>query len=205
MKWRIIRQAGNLKVFFLSLRRIRFQFWRERISKRQSGSWNISWSILIHILQFRPLLSIYFLKPSNLDTDSCKLPKFMQERQILCMVMRINLDCNGCCRKLRRILLNMKEIEAHLIEKQQCRVSVCGRFRPSDVAIKIRKKMNRRVEILEIQEHNESNEPADQKPTNEQADQKPTNVICGCWLPCLCYFLLLPSLSRAFFFFLFCF
>lgn len=153
------------------------------------------------------------------------------------MVMRINLDCNGCCRKLRRILLNMKgemgylrfssiknlkfqwlmltvsllfhtfdeEIEAHLIEKQQCRVSVCGRFRPSDVAIKIRKKMNRRVEILEIQEHNESNEPADQKPTNEQADQKPTNVICGCWLPCLCYFLLLPSLSRAFFFFLFCF
>ncbi|XP_024042336.1 heavy metal-associated isoprenylated plant protein 36 isoform X1 [Citrus clementina] len=94
----------------------------------------------------------------------------MQERQILCMVMRINLDCNGCCRKLRRILLNMKEIEAHLIEKQQCRVSVCGRFRPSDVAIKIRKKMNRRVEILEIQEHNESNEPA---------DQKPTNVICG--------------------------
>ncbi|GAY47003.1 hypothetical protein CUMW_101270 [Citrus unshiu] len=104
----------------------------------------------------------------------------VSEKKILCMVMRINLDCNGCCRKLRRILLNMKEIEAHLIEKQQCRVSVCGRFRPSDVAIKIRKKMNRRVEILEIQEHNESNEPADQKPTNEQADQKPTNVICGC-------------------------
>ncbi|XVE91410.1 hypothetical protein REPUB_Repub01dG0007100 [Reevesia pubescens] len=80
--------------------------------------------------------------------------------KLCCMVLRLNIDCNGCYRKLRRILLNMKEIETHLIEKQQCKVSVCGRFRPSDVAIKIRKKMNRRVEILEIQEIN-----------NEQTDQ----------------------------------
>lgn len=45
-----------------------------------------------------------------------------------------------------------EEIEKHLIEKQQNRVSVCGRFKPADVAIKLRKKMNRRVEILEIEE-----------------------------------------------------
>ncbi|KAK6931486.1 hypothetical protein RJ641_003279 [Dillenia turbinata] len=76
--------------------------------------------------------------------------------QLCCMVMRINIDCNGCCRKLRRILLNMKELETHLIEKQQCRVTVSGRFRPSDVAIHIRKKMKRRVEILEIHEPPES-------------------------------------------------
>ncbi|KAF5794122.1 putative heavy metal-associated domain superfamily [Helianthus annuus] len=72
--------------------------------------------------------------------------------QICCMVMRVNLDCNSCCRKMRRNILNMKEIEKHLIEKQQNRVSVCGRFKPADVAIKLRKKMNRRVEILEIEE-----------------------------------------------------
>lgn len=48
--------------------------------------------------------------------------------------------------------LSNEEIETHLIEKQQCRASVYGKFRPADVAIKIRKKMNRRVEILEIQE-----------------------------------------------------
>lgn len=47
------------------------------------------------------------------------------------------------------------EIETHLIEKQDSRVSVCGRFVPSDVAIKMRKKMKRRVEILEIQEFSE--------------------------------------------------
>ncbi|KAI5436297.1 hypothetical protein KIW84_022678, partial [Lathyrus oleraceus] len=69
-----------------------------------------------------------------------------------CMIMRINVDCNACCRKLRRIILRMKVIETHLIEKQQRRVCVCGRFVPSDVAIKIKKKLNRRVEILEIQE-----------------------------------------------------
>ncbi|KAJ7943180.1 Heavy metal-associated isoprenylated plant protein [Quillaja saponaria] len=68
------------------------------------------------------------------------------------MVLRLNIDCNACCRKLRRIILNMKEIETHLIEKQHYRVSLCGRFRPSDIAIKIRKKMKRRVEILEVQE-----------------------------------------------------
>ncbi|XP_015895600.2 heavy metal-associated isoprenylated plant protein 26 [Ziziphus jujuba] len=75
-----------------------------------------------------------------------------------CMVMRLNIDCNGCCRKVRRILLNMKEIETHGIDKQHYRVSVCGRFRPSDVAIKMRKKMNRRVEILEILEFDSTNE-----------------------------------------------
>ncbi|ONI31373.1 hypothetical protein PRUPE_1G308800 [Prunus persica] len=80
-----------------------------------------------------------------------------------CMAMRLNIDCNGCCRKVRRILLNMKEIETHLIEKQQCRVSVSGRFVPADVAIKMRKKMNRRVEILEIQELDGTTEQMEQR------------------------------------------
>ncbi|XP_057447866.1 uncharacterized protein LOC130739561 [Lotus japonicus] len=80
--------------------------------------------------------------------------------QYCCMIMRINVDCNACCRRLRRILLRMKVIETHLIEKQQRRVCVCGRFVPADVAIKIQKKLNRRVEILEVQfegeeDHNE--------------------------------------------------
>ncbi|KAL5553464.1 hypothetical protein UlMin_040865 [Ulmus minor] len=79
-----------------------------------------------------------------------------------CMVMRLNIDCNSCCRKLRRNILNMKAIESHLIEKEYYRVSVCGRFRPADVAIKLRKKMNRRVEILEIQEFEASNEELEQ-------------------------------------------
>ncbi|XP_055826953.1 heavy metal-associated isoprenylated plant protein 26-like [Solanum dulcamara] len=69
----------------------------------------------------------------------------------VCMVMRINLDCPSCCRKMRRIILRMKEIEMHLIEKQEKRVSIVGRFDPADIAIRIRKKMNRRVEILDIQ------------------------------------------------------
>ncbi|XP_058184089.1 heavy metal-associated isoprenylated plant protein 6 [Rhododendron vialii] len=69
-----------------------------------------------------------------------------------CMVMRVSCDCNGCYRKIRRIILNMKEIETHLIEKQHNRVYVCGRFRPADVAIKMRKKMKRRVEILDVEE-----------------------------------------------------
>ncbi|XP_068334071.1 heavy metal-associated isoprenylated plant protein 26-like [Pyrus communis] len=80
-----------------------------------------------------------------------------------CMVMRLNVDCNGCCRKIRRILLNMKEIETHLVEKQQRRVSVCGRFVPADVAIKMRKKMNRKVEIMEIQEFDGSAEQMEQR------------------------------------------
>ncbi|KAK3008726.1 hypothetical protein RJ639_013129, partial [Escallonia herrerae] len=83
---------------------------------------------------------------------------------VCCMVMRISLDCNACCRKMRRILLNIKEIETHSIEKQHYRVSACGRFRPADIAIKIRKKMNRRVEILEIQEFGGSNGNIGQQP-----------------------------------------
>ncbi|XP_010909619.1 heavy metal-associated isoprenylated plant protein 25 [Elaeis guineensis] len=82
------------------------------------------------------------------------------------MTMRMNIDCNGCYRKIRRALLQMQELESHLIEKKQCRVSVCGVFIPQDVAIRLRKKTNRRVEILEIKEVDmdpESNK--DQKPS----------------------------------------
>ncbi|XP_024027774.1 uncharacterized protein LOC112093478 [Morus notabilis] len=81
-----------------------------------------------------------------------------------CMVMRLNIDCNACCRKVRRFLLNMKEIETHMIDKDQYMVSVCGRFMPADIAIKLRKKMNRRVEILEIQEFERANEETEQRP-----------------------------------------
>ncbi|WKA08148.1 hypothetical protein VitviT2T_025895 [Vitis vinifera] len=85
-------------------------------------------------------------------------------RKFYCMVMRINIDCNGCYRKVRRALLNIQELETHLIEMKQCRVTVCGRFIPQDVAIKLRKKTNRRVEILDIQEFSVSSENQEQKP-----------------------------------------
>uniref|UniRef100_A0A0R0IA54 HMA domain-containing protein n=2 Tax=Glycine subgen. Soja TaxID=1462606 RepID=A0A0R0IA54_SOYBN len=85
--------------------------------------------------------------------------------QYFCMVMRINIDCNGCYRKVKRALLDMPELDTHLLEKNQTRVVVCGRFIPQDVAIRIKKKTNRRVEILDIQDLSESNaEMEDQKP-----------------------------------------
>lgn len=56
------------------------------------------------------------------------------------------------------------ELESHLLEKKQTRVIVCGSFIPQDVAIKIKKKTNRRVEILDIQDLSENNaEIEDQK------------------------------------------
>lgn len=61
------------------------------------------------------------------------------------------------------LLLFDEAIETHMIEKERYhsyRVIVFGRFKPSDVAIKIRKKMNRRVEILDFEEM----EPADENP-----------------------------------------
>ncbi|XP_021848823.2 heavy metal-associated isoprenylated plant protein 26 isoform X1 [Spinacia oleracea] len=85
-----------------------------------------------------------------------------------CMLMRLSIDCKGCYKKLRRTLLNMKEVETHVIERQYNRVSVCGRFRPSDVAIKIRRRMNRRVEILEIQEFDDGNPQQQQQQQQQQ-------------------------------------
>ncbi|CAN4088859.1 unnamed protein product [Withania somnifera] len=66
--------------------------------------------------------------------------------------MRINIDCKGCYMKVSRALLTIPELETRFIEKNHSRVIVCGNFVPQDVAIKIRKKTNRRVEILEIQD-----------------------------------------------------
>ncbi|KAL5726190.1 hypothetical protein ACHQM5_009255 [Ranunculus cassubicifolius] len=61
-------------------------------------------------------------------------------------------------RKIRRILLDMQDLETHLIEKKQSKVTVCGKFSPQDVAITLRNKMNRRVEILEIGDFSSVNE-----------------------------------------------
>nr|XP_015651159.1 heavy metal-associated isoprenylated plant protein 8 [Oryza sativa Japonica Group] len=66
------------------------------------------------------------------------------------MTLRMNIDCNGCYHKIRRALLQMQELESHLIDRKHGRVSVFGAFSPQDVAIKIRKRTNRRVEILEV-------------------------------------------------------
>ncbi|BBH04101.1 aluminum-activated malate transporter 9 [Prunus dulcis] len=63
-------------------------------------------------------------------------------------------------------------METHLIEKKECRVSVFGRFIPRDVAIKIRKKTNRRVEILDIQELSSNNSNTNDE-ENQDQQQKP--------------------------------
>ena len=93
------------------------------------------------------------------------------------MTLRMNIDCNGCYQRIRRALLQIRgrhaisleifclmkspfpglktfcaELESHLIDKKHGRVMVCGAFSPQDVAIKIRKRTNRRVEILDVSE-----------------------------------------------------
>ncbi|XP_013675137.2 cytochrome P450 705A1-like [Brassica napus] len=107
----------------------------------------------------------------------------MSEKRLCCAVMRINMDCNACCRKVRRILINMKEVETHVIEKKERKIIVCGQFRPSDIAVKLQKKMKRRVEILEIEhlsgDHGGGEEEHYHEPQYEypvQPDQKPKNV-----------------------------
>ncbi|KAI4350919.1 hypothetical protein L6164_005322 [Bauhinia variegata] len=95
-----------------------------------------------------------------------------------CMLLRINIDCNGCYRKVKRALLEIPEIETNMIEKKQSRVIVCGRFIPQDVAIKIKKKSNRRVEILEIQEMN-SNE--DDNKNNNNAEYDDQKAVTNHW------------------------
>ncbi|KAG8056709.1 hypothetical protein GUJ93_ZPchr0002g26184 [Zizania palustris] len=77
---------------------------------------------------------------------------FSMDYRLYCMTLRMNIDCNGCYHKIRRALLQMQELEGHMIDRKHGRVSVCGAFSPQDVAIKIRKRTNRRVEILEVRE-----------------------------------------------------
>ncbi|MQM07723.1 hypothetical protein Taro_040561 [Colocasia esculenta] len=73
--------------------------------------------------------------------------------QFHCMVMRMNIDCDGCYRRISRALHHMhEELESHVIERKQSRVSVFGMFDPQELAIRMRKATNRRVEILESKE-----------------------------------------------------
>ncbi|XP_034913309.1 heavy metal-associated isoprenylated plant protein 19 isoform X1 [Populus alba] len=80
------------------------------------------------------------------------------------VVLSADIRCAECQRRVADIMSRMNEVETHMIEKQQCRISACGRFRPSDVAIKLRKKMNRRVEILDTRDFGSSKEQEDPTP-----------------------------------------
>ncbi|KAG7563540.1 Heavy metal-associated domain superfamily [Arabidopsis suecica] len=112
----------------------------------------------------------------------------MSEKKQCCVVMRINLDCNACCRKARRIIINMKEVDTHMINKKERQVILCGRFRPSDVAVKLQKKMKRRVEILEVEdlanghggEEGHEYEPPYEQPYeySQQSDHMTTPLLC---------------------------
>ena len=55
----------------------------------------------------------------------------------------------------------LPELESHLIDRKRHRVSA---FVPQDVAIKLRKRTNRRVEILEIKEVDAGGGGGDQPP-----------------------------------------
>ncbi|KAF5930847.1 hypothetical protein HYC85_031720 [Camellia sinensis] len=33
------------------------------------------------------------------------------------------MDCNGCCKKVRRALLSMQELKTHLIDEKQCMIT----------------------------------------------------------------------------------
>jgi hypothetical protein len=48
--------------------------------------------------------------------------------------------------------IKLEDLESHMIDRKRNRVSVRGAFVPQDVAIKLRKRTNRRVEILEVKE-----------------------------------------------------
>uniref|UniRef100_A0A0E0QR96 BAH domain-containing protein n=1 Tax=Oryza rufipogon TaxID=4529 RepID=A0A0E0QR96_ORYRU len=89
---------------------------------------------------------------SSSSSPSPRKSSFSMDYRLYYMTLRMNIDCNGCYHKIRRALLQMQELESHLIDRKHGRVSVFGAFSPQDVAIKIRKRTNRRVEILEVRE-----------------------------------------------------
>uniref|UniRef100_A0A0D3H6R2 Agenet domain-containing protein n=1 Tax=Oryza barthii TaxID=65489 RepID=A0A0D3H6R2_9ORYZ len=59
---------------------------------------------------------------------------FSMDYRLYYMTLRMNIDCNGCYHKIRRALLQMQELESHLIDRKHGRVSVFGAFSPQDVA-----------------------------------------------------------------------
>ncbi|CAA6659393.1 unnamed protein product [Spirodela intermedia] len=72
--------------------------------------------------------------------------------KLYCLVLRMNIDCDGCYKRIRRALLQIHDLDSHWIEKKENKVTVCGSFDPQAFAIKMRALTNRRVEILQATE-----------------------------------------------------
>lgn len=82
-----------------------------------------------------------------------------------------------------------EEIDSHMVDKKERKIIVCGHFRPSDIAIKLQKRMKRRVEILEVEDlaggrggggGGQEQEPP-YEPTHEyspQSDHMTTPLLC---------------------------
>ncbi|WVZ12178.1 hypothetical protein V8G54_016708 [Vigna mungo] len=107
-------------------------------------------------------------RTSLASMESLSMPQVQE------VVLSADMQCENCQRKVTDIITKMNAsvctnaVLLHDHENQRRlqfllqkikenhstdeRVCVFGRFEPADVAIKIKKKMNRRVEILEVQE-----------------------------------------------------
>ncbi|KAK6925240.1 Pentatricopeptide repeat [Dillenia turbinata] len=126
-------------------------------------------SIMVHVSQKKVILTRNSITNSSRTTPSCfpnfryRVSKILSETLLILKLeetrshdRKVMLYGNEDQHGLQWLL--QKKLDTHLIEMKQCRVVVCGKFIPKEVAIKIRKKTNRRVEILEIQDFNSINE-----------------------------------------------
>ncbi|GLJ37487.1 hypothetical protein SUGI_0761590 [Cryptomeria japonica] len=74
------------------------------------------------------------------------------------VVMWINIDCDGCCKKVYRAFQNIQGVQEIEIDRAQNRVIVKGTMEPEDLIKRLAKKTGKTVKLLKVEKKQKQNE-----------------------------------------------
>ncbi|XP_065855021.1 heavy metal-associated isoprenylated plant protein 3-like [Euphorbia lathyris] len=92
-------------------------------------------------------------------------------------VYKIDMHCEGCCKKIRRAVKHLEGVESAKTDRQSNKLTVTGKVDPEKVKARLEKKMKKEVEIVSPQPNKDAGAAAATADGGEKKDEpKPVSV-----------------------------
>nr|XP_043609831.1 heavy metal-associated isoprenylated plant protein 6-like [Erigeron canadensis] len=93
------------------------------------------------------------------------------------IVLKLDLHCDGCAKKVRTSLRRLKGVEAVNVDIEGNKITVTGKVDPSKIKEQVEKKAHKKVEIVSPQPKKDGEKKVEDKKEDKKAeDKKPKEV-----------------------------
>ncbi|XP_065855029.1 heavy metal-associated isoprenylated plant protein 5-like [Euphorbia lathyris] len=88
-------------------------------------------------------------------------------------VYKMNMHCEGCCKKIRRAVKHLEGVESAKTYRQSNKLTVTGEVDPEKVKARLEKKMRKEVEIVSLEPKKDGHGGVEKKADEKAAEKKP--------------------------------